>query len=252
MYCDKEKVMKRVLPLLALCVVLCLTIASCGSGVPVIAPEDIPWPDEEATAYVVQDALGTVTGAFYTTILKQGDAYVMTSHAMMGNATDDIVLTMDAVDLKPISETRTVYVPSGGAIPEGSYEVRADFVDNQVTIELDMPEDEHQGPVTLAIPADSFSNDQVWYLFRALPLKEGYTAAYTNVILWTNFQTPTAQLEVGGNETVETPAGTLDCYRIDLSVDDVDIHFWYGVEAPHYMAKYQKGNVVLLLAELPQ
>ena len=244
--------MKRLLPLLALCIVFCLTAVSCGTSIPAIEPAGIPWPDQEATGYVVQDALGTQTGAFYTSILRQGDAYVMTSYAMVGNATDEIVLTMDAVDLKPISEKRAVYAPPGGAIPEGSYEVRADFVDNQVTVEVDLPDDEHQGPVTLAIPADSYCNDQVWYLFRALPREEGYTGTYTNVILWTSYQTASAQLEVAGNETVETLAGTFDCYRIDLSIDEVEIHFWYAVEAPHYMVKYQKGNVILLLAELIQ
>jgi len=244
--------MKRWLPGLALLLSICLALVACGPTVPVITVAQIPWADGETTSYAVQDSQGTELGTLNMTIQREGEHYLMPSFTMMGNTTDDITIAMNADDLKPISETRTINVPLGGALPQGLYEVRATYEDsNKVTIDADLPGDHHEGPYVFNIPADSYSNDQVWYLFRTLPFEEGYAGRYTNIIIWTNYQTPAATITVVGNETLETPAGIFDCHKLELSVLSLTIYFWYGVEAPHYLVKYQKGDTILLLTEHP-
>ncbi len=244
--------MKRWLPVLALLLSICLALVACGPSVPVITIAQIPWADGETTSYAVHDTQGTELGTLNMTIQREGEHYLMTSFTVIGNTTDDITIAMNADDLKPISETRTVNVPLGGALPQGLYEVRANYEDrNKVIIDADLPGNHHQGPYEFNIPADSYANDQVWYLFRTLPFEEGYAGRYTNIIIWTIYQKPAATVTVLGKETVETPAGSFNCHKLELSVLNITIHFWYGVEAPHYLVKYQKGDTILLLTEHP-
>lgn len=231
---------------------LCLALLGCGANVPVITVAQIPWPDSETMNYVIQDAQGTAVGTLNTTIVRDGATYLMTTMVVLGNATDEVVMTLDAVDLKPISETRTVYVPQGNAIPGGVYQVRTDYHDNQITIEASLPGDQHQGPYDLEIPADFYAFDEVWYLFRALPLEEGYTGRYTNVIIWTTYQTPSATVTVAGIETVEAPAGSFDCHKLTVTISSITLDMWYAKAAPHYLVKYQKGDSTILLTQLPQ
>ena len=243
--------MKRWLPGLALLLSICLALVACGPTVPVITVAQIPWADGEATSYAVQDSQGTELGTLNMTIRREGDLYLMTSFTMMGNTTDEITIAMNADDLKPTSETRTIHMEPGGPVPGGTYDIIADFSDNQVIIEADLPGNHHQGPYVFNIPADSYANDQVWYLFRTLPFEEGYAGRYTNIVVWTNYQAPAVTVTVVGNETLETPAGIFDCHKLELSVLSITIYFWYGVEAPHYLVKYQKGDTILLLKEHP-
>lgn len=245
--------MKRWLPGMALLLCICLALVACGPTVPVITVAQIPWADSEMTYYVVKDTQGTELGTLNMTVQREGEHYLMTTRTVIGNTTDDITITMNANDLKPISETRTINVPLGGALPKGLYEVRAIYKDNnKVTIDAYLPGDHHEGPYEFNIPADSYSNDQVWYLFRTIPFEEDYVGRYTNIIIWTNYQTPAATITVVGNETVETPVGSFDCHKLELSVLNTTIHFWCGVDPPHYLVKYQKGDTILLLAGLQQ
>ncbi len=243
--------MNKALLALPLIVIVCLALFGCGPTTPTITVHQIPWPDDETISYAVQDSQGTELGTLNMTIRREGDIYLMTSCTVMGNSTDDITIAMNANDLKPISETRTINVPPGGPITDGTYDISADFSDNQVILEADLPDEEHQGPYEFDIPADSYANDQVWYLFRTLPFEEGYSGRYTNIVVWTNYQTPAATITVVGNETVETSVGSFDCNKLELSVLSITVYFWCGVEAPHYLVKYQKGDTILLLTELP-
>ena len=244
--------MKKALPGLAGVLVLCLVVLGCGPGTPTITVAHIPWPDSEVTGYVVQTEQGTALGTFDTTISRDGNAYVMTSYTATGDMTDEVVMRLNADDLKPISETRTVYVPLGTSLPEGTYVVRTQYYEGKLILEADLPDDEHQGPFDIKIPDDSYSNDQVWYLLRTLPFEKGYRGGYTNVIIWPNLQAPSVTVTVVGTETVEAPAGTFDCHKLQLAIADTAINMWYAVAAPHYLIKYQKDNLLILLAELPE
>jgi hypothetical protein len=235
-----------------LVLVLWLAVLGCGPNVPVITVAQIPWPDSETTYYVIQNSQGTAMGTLNTTIVRDGDKYLMLSTVVMGNTTDEAVMALNSVDLKPISEIRTIDVPAGGAIPGGIYQIMVDYHDSQITFEAYLPGDQHQGPYEFKIPADSYANDEVWYLFRALPFEEGYSGRYTNVIIWTTFQTPSTTVTVVGSETVSAPAGNFDCYKLEVTVANTSVYVWYAKAAPHYMVKYQKGDSLILLTDSPQ
>jgi len=242
--------MKKAL-LLAGGLALCLVVLGCGPGTPTITVAQIPWPDSETTSYVIQTDQGIQVGTFDTTISRDGNTYVMTSYAVTGDMTDEVVMRLNADDLKPISEMQTVHVPPGTSLPEGTYEVNTHYYEGRLTLEAYLPGDQHQGPYELKIPADSYANDEVWYLFRALPFEEGYSGRYTNVITWTTFQTPSTTVAIVGTETVSAPAGSFHCYKLEATVADTSVYMWYGTAAPHYLVKYQKGDILLLLTEYP-
>ena len=235
-----------------LTLVLCLAVLGCGPSVPVITIAQIPWPDSETTNYLIQNSQGRPVGTLNTTIVRDGDKYLMSSMVIMGNTTDEAVMSLSSVDLKPIAEVRTIDIAPGGVIPGGLYQIITAYGDGQMTFEAYLPDDQHQGPYVFKIPKDSYANDQVWYLFRALPLEEGYSGRYTNVIVWTAYQTPSATVNVVGSETVSAPAGAFDCYKLEVSIADTSIYVWYAKAPPHYMVKYQKGDNLILLNEFPQ
>ena len=231
---------------------LCLALLGCGPSVPVITVAQIPWSDSETAHYLIQGSQGTAVGTLNTTIVRDGTTYLMTTTVIMGNTTDQVVMSLNAEDLKPISEIRSINVPAGSAIPSGLYLVGTEYHDNQMTFEAYLPGDQHQGPYEFKIPADSYANDQVWYLFRTLPFEEGYTGRYTNVIIWTTYQTPSATVTVVGTENVNVPAGSFDCYKLEVTVSGTTIYVWYAEAAPHHLVKYQKGDSMILLEALPQ
>ncbi len=146
--------MKRIV-LLTLTLTLCLAMVGCGGGAATLTVSQIPWPDGEETGYVIQDQDGNEIGTAEMTISRDGDTYEMTFDMVIGDSTDNILMTLNADDLKPISETRTIYIPT-----VGTYELSASYSDNQITVEAETP-DGHEGPLTFDIPADSFANDEV-------------------------------------------------------------------------------------------
>jgi hypothetical protein len=57
-------------------------------------------------------------------------------------------------------------------------------------------------------------------------------------------------VKVVGQEQVEVPAGTFDCYKVELS--PVNQTFWYSTDAHHYPVKFEAGGVAAELSQVTQ
>lgn len=238
---------------MALLAVLCLNLAGCcPPRVATLTVSQVPWPDEEMTSYVIEDQQGNEVGNAEIIIAKEGETYVLTSAIIVSEATDEIIIRMKADDLKPISENRTLYIPPGRIIAEGIWQLNASYNASQLTLETETPMVQKE-PYTVDVPEDAFAYDQVLCLLRTLPYKEDYTASYTNIIIWPNLEMPTATVTVTSRETVEAPAGSFDCHKLEVSLENVALkyYFWYGVNEPHYLIKYDNGFSIFLLTEHP-
>jgi hypothetical protein len=249
--------MKRSFLALTLLFVLCITLAGCcPPGVATLTVSEIPWPDEELTSYIIQDQGGDTIGSFNMTIHKENGTYILTQQLELTieneQIEDNVIITVDATDLKPISEARTLSIPPGMIVAEGIWELNASYNAGQLTVETETPVGPEE-PYTVDVAEDAFAHDQVLCLLRTPPYEDGYTASYTNIFIWPNIEMPRATITVTGRETVEVPAGSFDCYKLELSLENVPqkYYFWYGVNEPHYLVKYDNEFNIFLLTEHP-
>ena len=92
-------------------------------------------------------------------------------------------------------------------------------------------------------------NEQAMHLMRRLPLAEGYK---TTLPIFAPFGEGKIDLpiEVVAKETVATPAGEFECYKIHMSVAEQD--FWYSTDANHYLVKFEAGGIVSELTSVTQ
>ena len=95
-----------------------------------------------------------------------------------------------------------------------------------------------------------YDNEEVIQLMRRLPLAPDYK---TSLRIFTGLgggNVIPLQAEVTAQEKVEAPAGTFDCYKVELSA--VRQTFWYSTDAHHYLVKFEGGGVIGILASATQ
>jgi hypothetical protein len=95
-----------------------------------------------------------------------------------------------------------------------------------------------------------YDNEEVVQLMRRLPLASDYK---TTLRIFTGLgggNIISLEAKVAGQEKVEVPAGTFDCYKVELSM----IHqtFWYSTDAHHYLVKFEGGGAVAVLTAVTQ
>ena len=95
-----------------------------------------------------------------------------------------------------------------------------------------------------------YDNEEVIQLMRRLPLASDYkTALHIFTGLGGGNIIP-LEAKVTAQEKVEVPAGTFDCFKVELSV--VRQSFWYSTDAHHYLVKFEGGGVIGALAAVTQ
>jgi len=231
--------MKRLLTPLTIVLILCFALVGCAPKESIVISA-IPWPDEEETIYTIQNQTGNTIGGGNLTIAREGESYILGQFWEIGEVKQSISIRVASDDLKPISENQTI------VSPQGEFKVNTTYVDNKLKIEAETP----QGPQSaeMDVPEDAYDNDEVLFLFRAIPFEEGYQATYTNVVASTA-QKPKVTIAIVGKEQVEVPAGVFDCWKLEFKVAGQKQYMWYGVDNPHYLVKYDNGQNTILLQE---
>jgi hypothetical protein len=95
-----------------------------------------------------------------------------------------------------------------------------------------------------------FDNEEAVQLMRRLPLAADYK---TTLRIFTGLGggiVVPLEVKVAGQETVVVPAGTFDCYKVELSM--VGQTFWFSTDAHHYIVKGKSGGVIATLAAVTQ
>jgi hypothetical protein len=97
-----------------------------------------------------------------------------------------------------------------------------------------------------------YDNEEVAMLIRRLPLAAGYkTTVHTFTGLGGGNVLP-VQVAVTGLEKLEVPAGSFDCYKVELSFVGQSQTFWYSTDEHHYLVQFKGGGVIAVLAAVTQ
>lgn len=121
-------------------------------------------------------------------------------------------------------------------------EATAAYENDKVVIDIANRDD----PVELEFKKAAFDNEQAAQLFRLLPLKVGYKTELDIVSTLTGTLIPLG-VEVTQIETIETPAGTFECFRVDLAIRQT---FWISADENRNLVQFEAGGVVGKLTEL--
>ena len=179
--------------------------------------------------------------------IKQNGALVLVNELQVEQAGDDLLCTVEHL-LVDYPAVQKFYLDPATLMPRRTeYEMtttagvrylRATYGEKEVEIEKDT--DEGTARDTVRLPARPyFDNDQFLFLVRALPLEEGWKGS-VNLVVTATARKVAIGLEVIERETVTVPAGTFDCYVVELK--HANQFAWVAVEAPHQLVKYENRN----------
>jgi hypothetical protein len=165
-----------------------------------------------------------VTGA--TTTLSQ--------HFESAETTDSIDVVVDSKTIKPISSIRRIENDN----PDDEALIEVTYTEAGATVKVG---DRQTG---LSVPEHSYDNDTSLFLWRTLPFAEGYEASYTTII--TNRRSrQEVVLSVTRKETVIVPAGTFDCWRLEIATANARQVAWYADTPTRPLVRYDNDRDVI-------
>jgi hypothetical protein len=93
-----------------------------------------------------------------------------------------------------------------------------------------------------------YDNEEAIQLMRRLPLETNYQTTVRFLSSLAGSIVP-VKLDVPGVETVAVPAGTFDCYKVELNIRQT---FWYSTDPHRYLVKFEANGVTVELAAIRQ
>ncbi|MSP22475.1 MAG: DUF3108 domain-containing protein [Dehalococcoidia bacterium] len=98
----------------------------------------------------------------------------------------------------------------------------------------------------LKLRDNAYDNDSAFWLWRSLPLAEGYTARYNSVNSYERSQS-LVTLSVVGRAEVTAPAGTIDAWRVLVVSGRASRTAWIEVAPPHRLVQWDNGAAIMQL-----
>jgi hypothetical protein len=95
-----------------------------------------------------------------------------------------------------------------------------------------------------------YDNEEVVQMMRRLPLAPSYKTTLRVLTGLGGGNILPISVEVSAAEKLDVPAGSFDCYKIELGL--VHQTFWYSTDSHHYLVKFEGGGVVGELSEVVQ
>ncbi len=100
---------------------------------------------------------------------------------------------------------------------------------------------------TVELTSDAFCNDQWFFGFRQLPLRIGYKATLPIRVAFTGGNEIGLEVRVEKKETIETPLGKFDSFRVDTNIGQV---FWIADSPERQLVAFDGGGVLAKLSNL--
>ena len=199
----------------------------------------VPWVDGEELQLDVKFPTGFKIGtAAYRANAAELDGrkiWRLNSHLFAGIQQWSIA-EVEADSFKPIhSHWKHVLIGDADAVySTGKVDVKMKGSENVKTFDLD-------GVI--------WDNEEVIEMMRRLPIS---TNSSMNVRIFASLGGGAMipiKLNITSPEKVQVPAGTFDCYKVELSIKQT---FWYSADEHRYLVKFEAGGVVAELAAIRQ
>ncbi len=102
-------------------------------------------------------------------------------------------------------------------------------------------------PTKIDLEGMVYDNEEAIHLMRRLPLAEGYTSRLSIYVSLNGGIVMPIGLHVTARESVTVPAGTFDCFKVELNINQT---FWYSADAHRYLVKFEAMGVIAELASI--
>ncbi|MFN8638817.1 MAG: DUF3108 domain-containing protein [Dehalococcoidia bacterium] len=237
--------------LAATCVLAALGAACASVGPPAPpAPEVVRQPvDCEQLEYrVVKDgatvAKGVLASAHRTIDGLPGWQFSQDYSAVPDSGFSDSSQALVADNFRPRTSTRSLDRPESSERHSGNYEA----VDGRVTLTTLRRDGARESATSadLKLRANAYDNESAYWLWRTLPLAEGYRARYVSVNVLEQTQS-TVDLTVVGRTEVTVPAGTFEAWRILVVSGRATRQAWIETVEPFRLLQWDNGTTFMQL-----
>jgi hypothetical protein len=211
---------------------------------PGVAIGPAPWKDGELLRLAVfskrGDPLGDMTVSARSTTVDGSPAWLV--EAFMGlpkvEVAKYVYVYAERDSFVPL-RTKLYHSQLGTAV--------AEYVDGERRMMLNRP-GKLAEPYNQKLGAVTYDNEQVLYLVRRLPLSVGYET--TLLITGRPGVTATATVNVLGIESVTVPAGTFECFKVEVGSPPYIETEWFSTDANRYVVKVSSSEVDVALTEI--
>ena len=197
-----------------------------------------PWGDRECAQLDIKRA-GVSTGEY---LYYSADAWThwatddqIRNATMFRDSWGGAILhsTYFRWELKTTNSTRGIMV-------RGDNDTRRPFESPAFGDGIEIRSDDELGdPLVIPFTGPATDFEQSVFLMRRLPLAVGYKTALP--VTSNSYAPSQLELTVTGIESVVTPAGKFNCYKVSFAA--IGQTFWIGVEGARPLVKFQSGSV---------
>lgn len=159
---------------------------------------------------------------------------------------DDRVVEVETATLIPLSSERVLY----DAEEDKETVSAVEYHPPDATIRTVTEDGEkHSRERELPEPSDDepepgyYDDSSIFWLFRGIPLEKGWKSAYHNVNPGALVHITKVEVEVVEQESVETPLGTFDTWRVRFRSSSITQYLWIEVAEPHRVIQAQLEDV---------
>lgn len=204
-----------------------------------LALQPIPWVDGERLQMTISLPTGLDIGSMElrADLVESGGRHVWRVGRRMGGNGDSLSsVDVDPDNFRPLASywKHTLLGSASAIFKPGEMELRREGSDEPTTIRLDKA---------------VFDNEEVMHIMRRLPLASGYKTTLPVVTTLGGGTVLGIGVDVPKKETVETPAGTFDCFKVAL---DVGQTFWISDDEHRYLVKFDAGGALAHLVSIAQ
>ena len=234
--------MKRILIFV---IAILLIAVSCGKKEkPSIKVSPVKWNETDKYRILVD----TTPSGSYVLMYKSSAEPTMELSAITevtgpsGATRDSTVIVLRQDNLKPIASTKVLFMRGATMSAEIKYGK------NKASIKATLPQGEKSIDVPITI--NSYDNDQVTTLLRAIELKEGEEKEI-NVVIGLSGTSIPIKIKAVGEEKVKVLAGEFECYKYEMNLVGRTIDIWYEKLAAKRMIKYFDAQANMTMELLP-
>ena len=202
----------------------------------------VPWADGER----LQLNMKLPTGIDIGTMIYMVDAVEHEGKDVWRCSTRGLVTVNDASSYSSVICDKESFSPIHSLWKHSMIgEAEAEYMTGSVAIDVVGKEE----PINIEFAPPVFDNEQAFELFRRLPLAVGYKATIP-IITSLGGNKIELPVNVHKTETLSVPAGTFECYKLELSL--VGQTFWISTDEHRYVVRFAAGGVTADLAKIDQ